>query len=211
MNVLGFDKLYVSELMKRRVTDLVTQRLRRVRSPMQAIVAQLQAKRLFPERARALELFGMYGFWATMDYLPRVESLDFFEIDEARLHLSRRNLRSPKVTFHAADSMQFVATTDRRYDFIVADPPVTEGGFYDEKGLPVFYENLVRVAAPGAVIVAGVKAASLSSFGEVERAMLARAQDRPVADFFFEFASFDMYNWTVLVLDKAEVSDRSVP
>mgnify|MGYP003469443509 CR=1 FL=1 len=61
---------------------------------MQAIVAQLQAKRLFPERARALELFGMYGFWATMDYLPRVESVDFFEIDEARLHLSRRNLRS---------------------------------------------------------------------------------------------------------------------
>lgn len=191
---------YVSEVVKRRVTDLVTARLRRLRSPMQMIVAQLQAKRLMPQPAHALELFGLYGIYVTMDYLPHVDSVDFFELDEERLNLARHNLPADKVRFHAEDSVAYVARTDRRYNFIVADPPIGGCSFHDASGLPAFFEDLVRVADSRAVIAATVSARSLERYQEVEDQLRARAGDRKVVDFFFEFASFDMYNWTVMVL-----------
>jgi hypothetical protein len=191
---------YISERFKRRVTDLVTSRLSRLRSPMQSIVAQLQAKRLMPQPAHALELFGLYGFWVTMDYLPFVESVDFFELDENRIDLSKRNLPHDKVRFHAEDSVAYVARTDRKYNFIVADPPIGDGLFYDAGGLPVYFENLIRIADTRAVIAATVAARSLERYQEVEEQLRARAGGRKIVDFFFQFASFDMYNWTVTVL-----------
>lgn len=191
---------YVGELVKRRVTDLVTARLRRLRSPMQSIVAQLQAKRLMPQPAHAIELFGLYGILVTMDYLPHVDSVDFFELNEERINLAKHNLPADKVRFHAEDSVAYVARTDRKYDFIVADPPIGGSSFHDAAGLPAFFEDLVRIAAPRAVIAATVAARSLERYQEVEEQLRARAGSRKVVDFFFEFASFDMYNWTVTVL-----------
>lgn len=191
---------YVSELVKRGVADLVTARLRRLRSPMQSIVAQLQAKRLMPQPAHAIELFGLYGILVTMDYLPHVDSVDFFELDEERIHLAKHNLPADKVRFHAEDSVAYVARTDQRFNFIVADPPIGDGLFYDASGLPVFFEDLVRIADTRAVIAATVSAHSLERYQEVEEQLRARAGGRKVVDFFFQFASFDMYNWTVMVL-----------
>lgn len=153
-----------------------------------------------PQPAHALEMFGLYGFLVTMDYLPHVDSVDFFELDAHRIDLGKHNLPADKVRFHAEDSVAYVACTDRRYNFIVADPPIGDGLFHDASGLPVFFEDLVRIADARAVILATVSARSLERHQEVEEQLRARAGDRKVVDFFFEFASFDMYNWTVTVL-----------
>lgn len=57
---------------------------------MQQVIYDLSQKGVLPQRLIALEMFGMHGFWHTMDYIKYVDSLDFFEIDADYANLAKK-------------------------------------------------------------------------------------------------------------------------
>lgn len=151
---------------------------------MQSVLLQLRLRGLLPKRIRAVELFGMHGLWHTMDYVPLVEQLDFFEIDKAYLDLARNNLHPFPVTFHCADSIAWLRTTTERYDLVVADIPFS-GPFYRDNGLPRFISDLYKATLNGGVLIVNCHARFLANSDQLASAFEAAAEGRTIRDIFF--------------------------
>lgn len=157
---------------------------RRLKTGMQSVLLQLELKGRLPKDLAAVELFGMHGLWHTKDYAPRVEHLDFFEIDGVYLDLARRTLKGSRVSFHHADSIAWASRTEKVFNFVVADIPYS-GPFYSDDGLPTFFEDLVRICMPGGVIIFNCHASRLRDHRELETMMMRRSGMRTLSDIFY--------------------------
>lgn len=156
---------------------------RRLKSGMQSVLLQLELKGSLPKPMTAVELFGMHGLWHTMDYVRLVEHLDFFEIDKQYLDLARRNLGRYPVTFHHGDSIAWLRSCEKQYNFVVADIPFS-GPFYHADGMPLFLDDLVRITSPGGVLVFNAHAKHLSQYPAFEACIREHASGRTIADLF---------------------------
>jgi hypothetical protein len=178
---------------------------RRLKSGMQSLLLQLEAKGRLPSELDAVELFGMHGLWHTMDYVERVRHLEFFEIDKYYLELARKSLAGWPVTFHHADSIAWLHERRRTYNFIVADIPHS-GPFYADGGLPIFLDDLLHACAPGGVIVFNCHTAHLLRHGELERVIRDRLGPRVLSDIFYVPRN-SLITYVVMCLDQNPAKD----
>lgn len=156
----------------------------KLRSSMKLLLLQLELKKLLPNKINALEMFGMHGLWHTMDYLHLVDSLDIFELNQHYHKLSRLNLRGYKVNFYNEDSIKFIHNTTNKYNFIVADIPFN-GPFYDENGLPLFLDDMIRIASDSSVIIFNLHSSRLQYFEKVQADIKDKVKNRIIKDLFF--------------------------
>jgi len=77
-------------------------------TPIETTIRTLHLKRLLPDPLVALDLFGKAGVMKTLEYLPFVQSAEFYEIHEPFAAAARRILPRDKVTVRAADSVRAV-------------------------------------------------------------------------------------------------------
>lgn len=144
---------YWIDRLKLAISNKISGENKRHKTAMQQLLLILKVKNLLPKHIMAVELFGMHGLWHTMDYIEKVESLDIFEINPTYHKLSKRLLKKYSVRFFLQDSIAFIATTNLRYNFVVADIPFG-GNFYTSNGLPFFLLNLIKLVDPdGGVLI----------------------------------------------------------
>ena len=120
---------YYSDLLKFILYSKLSGEEKKLKTGMQSVLLLLRSKDLLPKKIRALEMFGMHGLWHTMDYVHLVEHLDIFELDKKFSDLSKKNLPKNKTNFFSEDSIKWISSSNKTYNFIVADIPYS-GTFY---------------------------------------------------------------------------------
>lgn len=175
---------YYKDRLKLAFYNRITGKKKKIKTAMQSALLQLDLKGLFPANAKAIELFGMHGLWHTTDYIRYVDSLAIFEINKKYHELSKKVLKKYPVTFHHADSLKYAAETADRYNFVVADTPYG-GDFHDPDGLPVFFDDLVRICLPGGVIIFNIHSDQLHRFKTIEALISQKLGARKLKDLFF--------------------------
>lgn len=93
---------------------------RRLRiTPIYLVQKGLLRKGVSLSELRALEVFGGTGLMHTADYLPRVRSLEAWELSPSKKPDLEKNL--PTATVRIVDSYRQLRETDQRFGLIVAD------------------------------------------------------------------------------------------
>ncbi len=154
------------------------------KTSMQSLLLQLQIKNLLPEKIYAIELFGMHGLWHTMDYINYVDNLDIFEINERYHELSKNVLKKYPVQFYNLDSIIYIKETKNKYNFIVADIPYG-GDFYDNNGLPYFFEYFIKIANNNSIIIFNCHSAKLKEYNFLVKLINEKIEQREIKDLFF--------------------------
>ena len=157
---------------------------KRVKTGMQSILLELKIKSLLPEKINAIEMFGMHGLWHTMDYIEYIDHLDIFEIDATYHDLSKIKLKKYPVEFYNLDSIKYIQETELKYNFIVADIPYG-GTFYEENGLPYFFDQLIKIAEADSVIVFNCHSVKLKDYEAIKLLIQNRVEQRKIKDLFF--------------------------
>jgi hypothetical protein len=135
------------EQRKRRAIDRLRDRTL-VITPIETAIRTLRLKGLLPEPLVALDLFGKAGVMKTLEYLPFVQSVEFYEIYEPFAAAARRILPPDKVTVRSTDSVFAVrsgATLLQQYSFVLMDnPPCCFGNGYCENFdlFPAIFDRL---------------------------------------------------------------------
>lgn len=156
----------------------------RAKTGMHTLLLELKIKGLLPKNIRALEMFGMHGLWHTMDYVPFVEHLDIFEINEKYHELSKKNLKGFPVDFQCADSIAFVESRPQPYDLVVSDIPFG-GDFYNQNGLPKFLPAMIEATAQKGVLIFNIHSSQLVDFNTFTGLIRAACGSREVVDLFY--------------------------
>ena len=151
---------------------------------MQNIFLLLTLKKLLPEKIVAIELFGMHGLWHTKDYAGKVHRLDLFELDPHYHRLSKKVFKKLPVNYFNEDSIKYISVTENKYNLAVADIPAG-GNFYTCDGMPVFWNDLVRILLPGSVLIFNVHSDKLGSYKAIEDWIRNNSGDKKVRDIFF--------------------------
>ena len=115
------------DLFKRKIIDLA-KKIGRLNTSMDMVILTLKVYNIFPKPLIALDLFGMYGLWVTVDYAPYCDYLEMWEINPKYAKFAHRFL--PKAVVNVGDSIKVVKAGQlqrRDYNFIVIDNPM--GGF----------------------------------------------------------------------------------
>jgi len=154
------------------------------KTSMQSLLLQLRVKKLFPEKIKSIEMFGMHGLWHTMDYISYVTHLDIFEINERYHELSKKALKNYPVNFYNLDSINYIKETNLKYNFIVADIPYG-GNFYDSAGLPFFFEYLIKIADNNSIIVFNCHSVKLKEYRFLVKLIKEKIEEREIIDLFF--------------------------
>lgn len=154
------------------------------KTSMQSLLLQLQIKNLLPEKIYAIELFGMHGLWHTMDYINYVDNLDIFEINERYHELSKNVLKKYPVQFYNLDSIIYIKETKNKYNFIVADIPYG-GDFYDNNGLPYFFEYFIKIANNNSIIIFNCHSTKLKEYNFLVKLINEKIEQREIKDLFF--------------------------
>ena len=119
------------DLFKRKIIDLA-KKIGRLNTSMDMVILTLKVYNIFPKPLIALDLFGMYGLWVTVDYAPYCDYLEMWEINPKYAKFAHRFL--PKAVVNVGDSIKVVKAGQlqrRDYNFIVIDNPI--GGVFDER------------------------------------------------------------------------------
>ncbi len=194
---------YWKDRLKYLFVKSITGENRRVKTPMQQIILTLRLKNILPERITAIEMFGMHGLWHTMEYVTLVESLDIFEINKSYHELSKKLLKNYPTQFFHEDSIQFIASTNLNYNFVVADIPFG-GDFYDLTGLPVFIDDLIKLIDPsGGVLIFNCHSHFLKSYKQLQECIKSSVHTHVVSDLFFVPRNESM-SYIVLCLNKSD-------
>ena len=143
---------YYSDLLKFILYSKLSGEEKKLKTGMQSVLLLLRSKDLLPKKIRALEMFGMHGLWHTMDYVHLVEHLDIFELDKKFSDLSKKNLPKNKTNFFSEDSIKWISSSNKTYNFIVADIPYS-GTFYNELGLPLFFNDMLKVTEKNGILI----------------------------------------------------------
>jgi hypothetical protein len=132
-------------------------------TPMQRVLAELQARGVCLGQLDALETFAYEGIWHTRDYAGRVGSLEVWEINPACAPKLRANL--PRATIKITDSFEEIQKTPRKFNLVVVDNPL---GFYgpDERYCEHFplFPALFRVLRDEAVVILSVLPTASADF-----------------------------------------------
>ena len=171
---------------------------KKTKTSMQSVLLQLQVKNLFPKKINAIEMFGMHGLWHTMDYINYVSNLDIFEINERYHLLSKNALKKYPVQFYNLDSIKYIKETKNKYNFIVADIPYG-GNFYDENGLPTFFENFINISDDNAIIIFNCHSIKLKEYNFLIKLIKEKIEQREIKDLFFVPRN-DVMSYIVLVI-----------
>jgi hypothetical protein len=98
--------------------------------PIQKVLRKLKKRRIKLEDLDALEIFGYTGEYHTKFYAPYVRSLEVWEIDPACKEPLMRNLPTAEVKI--TDSYNEIKHTQKKFNFIVVDNPMSAFGNYCE-------------------------------------------------------------------------------
>jgi hypothetical protein len=117
-------KQLTRELLVRKLSDFLTTRFDRFKTPIQQVLLTLEAEKLLPERIIALELFGKSGLFTVKDYVNLTEYLELYELDPFCAQYAKHFF--PQAQVVNADSIE--ATRSGKllrsdYNFIVIDNP----------------------------------------------------------------------------------------
>ncbi len=190
---------YYLDKTKSLIYNFVSRRANKVQTPMTNLMLQLELKNLLPSKINAIELFGMHGLWHTLDYVKKVDSLHILEIDKTYHELSKRALKKYNVNYTNADSLKYADTTSQKYNFVVADIPFG-GNFYDDKGLPVFWNSMLRIADKQCVFVFNIHSDKLKNYHYVVSEIKNRISSHKIKDLFFVPRNTQM-SYIVLAID----------
>lgn len=172
---------------------------KRTKTGMQSVILELKIKNLLPAKINAIEMFGMHALWHTMDYIEYVDHLDIFEINTRYHELSKIKLKKYPVQFYNADSINYVRTTKLKYNFVVADIPYS-GDFYDDSGLPPFFNDLIRIAESDAVIIFNFHSEKLRDYSGITALIHEKTGQRKIKDLFFTPRN-ELITYIILVLE----------
>lgn len=195
---------YLKECIKWKILKCFKRNVGRIGSPMDYVMLELISKGYLMGNAKALELFGMYGLWHTMDYLPYIEHLDFFDIEEHYIKYARRTFKDVrnKVDLYCADSVKYIYATKNRYDVVIADTPYGVSSFYDENGLPTFFEGLLNVLKGRGILIFNIHTSNIIKWQLIKSALKKRlAGDREIKDIFV-MPRNEMVSYVVIVIDR---------
>jgi len=122
---------------------------------MQRVLRELEWRRIDLGDLRAIELFGGSGAFHTLDYAPRVKSLEVWEINpelEARL---AGNL--PEAKIRITDTYSEIKDASKRYDLIICDNPMSLHGSGDGHCEHFdLFPHIFRIAADSAVLILNI-------------------------------------------------------
>lgn len=189
---------YYIDKFKSTIYRVVTKKAQKIQTPMTNLMMQLELKNILPHKVKAVELFGMHGLWHTLDYVHKVDSLDIFEIDKTYHELSKKVLKKHNVNYFNTDSLKHAATTSEKYNFIVADIPYG-GAFYDENGLPIFWDSMLKIADQKCVFIFNIHSDKLKNYDYLVTEIKNRLLDYSIKDLFFVPRNTQM-SYIVLVI-----------
>lgn len=193
------DLQYYKDLFKYSLYKRITGVNNKSKTCMQSTLLQLKVKCLLPEKINAIEMFGMHALWHTMDYIDYVSSLDIFEINERYHELSKVKLKKYPVNFYNLDSIKYIKETNIKYNFIVADIPYG-GDFYDENGLPLFFEDLIRISDNNSIIIFNCHTEKLKEFKTLIKLINKKVGSKEIKDLFF-VPRHNLVSYIVLVIE----------
>lgn len=189
---------YYKDRIKCSVYKKITGVNKKTKTSMQSVLLQLKLKNLLPEKINAIEMFGMHGLWHTMDYIDYVSNLDIFEINKTYHELSKISLKKYPVKFYNSDSIKHIKETSIKYNFIVADIP-NGGDFYDDNGLPLFFDYLVGNIDDSGIIIFNCHSVRLKEYNLLVSLIKEKVKPREIKDLFFVPRN-DVMSYVVLAI-----------
>jgi len=177
LNFCSEDFQYLKDYFKYLIYKKITGIYKKSKTNMQSVLLQLKVKNLWPDKVRALEMFGRHGLWHTMDYVAWVDHPDIFELNPRFHELSQKNLKKYPVSFYNSDSIRFIQETQKKYDLIVADSPYG-GNFYAEDGLPYFFNDFIKIADVKSIIIFNCHTIKLAKFEKLTQIIHQRVGNR---------------------------------
>ena len=145
-------KQLTQELLIRKLSDFLTSRFARFKTPFQHVLLNLKAENLLPEEIIALELFGKSGQYTVKDYIDLVSYLELYELDSFCLKNAKRYF--PIAEAINADAIEVVRQgrlLRDDYNFVIIDNPdiplYCENRYCEHFDLfPALFNNLAREA-----------------------------------------------------------------
>lgn len=194
--------LYIKERIKCGLYRIITRIMPRVQTPMQQVFFQLQHKGYWNSGngKKALEMFGMFGLWHTMDYINQVGQIDFFEIDEKIIGYAKKTLKG-EVNFYCEDSIKHIKETKKKYDLVVADiPHYFNEGFDQKTGISPFMKDMINVTSAGGVIIMNLHTEYLHRHHDIYL-QVRDMSEREIKDLFYVVRS-QRTTYAVVVMGK---------
>ena len=175
---------YLRERIKWRLSKCFKTIIGRLRTPMDYVIMELKFKGYLAEDSEALELFGMYGLWHTMYYLPDVKHVDFFDIQEYYIRCAKRNFKNylDKVDLYCADSIKYINETEKKYDMVVADTPFGVDQFFDENGLPTFFDSMLKVLKKRGILIFNIHTSNVIRWDLIKEHLEKMTGERRIID-----------------------------
>ena len=193
------DIQYYKDRIKHSVYKRFTGINKMAKTGMQSVILELKLKKLLPAKINAIEMFGMHGLWHTMTYIEYVSNLEIFEINKRYHELSKIKLKKHPVKFYNLDSIKYIKETELKYNFIVADSPFS-GEFYDNNGLPYFFDELTKIAEPNSVIIFNCPSEKLKDYDTLKVLIHKRIEHRKIKDLFFKPRN-ELVMYIILVIE----------
>lgn len=190
--------LFQRERVKYGVVNFFKKIVGRLQTPMDMLVAYLKNIGYWNDSMEALEMFGMFGLWHTRDYIDDVKSLDFFEINSSYIPFAHKALKKWNVDFFCEDSIEYIKNTKKKYGLVVADIPIA-GEFYDDKGLPYFIDDVIRVMDERGIAIVNIHTRFLKNKSDILEAV-KQLTDREIKDIFL-FPRNEVLTYLILVLN----------
>jgi len=121
-------------------------------NPMQCVLRKLRRRDIKLKDLDVLEVFGGSGEFHTRIYAPKVATLEVWEVDPNHEMILKKHF--PNAEVKITDSFKEITTTQRTYDLVVIDNPMSTYGQYCEHF--DLFPNVFRVARRTAILVLNV-------------------------------------------------------
>lgn len=132
--------------------------------PIETVLHEVKRRGVDVAALRALELFAADGTGHLLDYCARVASVEAWEIDAERFE---RLAQIPGILARKVDTYEEIATTDRRYDLVIADAYILSGRRHEHFDI---FPSIPRILSPQGIIVMNVVPSSARSRVQFPRA-----------------------------------------
>lgn len=179
----GYRGLFYKEKIKSSIYSLILQKAGRLQTPMLQIKNQLKLKEYWKKDMHCLEMFGMFGLWNTIYYIDDVAHVDFFELNKNIIKYAKMNLRKRNIDYFCEDSIQYLMTTDKTYDFIFSDVPYELNIYNKEYGFPTYTESAINHLNPGGIFVTNMDNYAIKNFKQT-RLFLESISQNGIEDIF---------------------------
>lgn len=169
-----------------------------LKTAIQSVFSELEVKNYLPKDIHALEMFGRNGLWVTLGYVDYVQKIDFFELEQKFSKQAKYFLKKYPVDVFCEDSIKYVQSTDKTYNFILADCSLMDM-FFDSNGLISFYEDIVKISDKGAVITFNFHTKYSTTLDELKNLIRSKTSNRIIQDVFVTPRTQDVFFVTVVL------------